>query len=258
MVSPEDEPPAAATSSVAWLEARWPLAHRIRVVTTLRQGGTSTGVYQGFNLATHVGDDPKAVADNRLQLQALLGDLPVQWLEQVHGTEIVAARPGEVPEADGAWTDQPGVVLAILTADCLPVILADAEGQALAAVHGGWRGLVGGVLEAAVQSLPTAPTHAWLGPAIGPEHYEVGPEVLSAVRELGIADAGLIRMGDQSGKGTLDLFTLAERKLRALGVTSIHGERWSTWDTTRFYSYRREGQTGRMATLAWLSPERRR
>ncbi len=245
-----------SAGAVHWLEARWPLADRIRVLTTLRQGGVSTGAYEGFNLATHVGDDPRSVAGNRQQLQTLLGGMPVQWLDQVHGTDIIEAKPETTPEADGAWTDQRGVVLAILTADCLPVVLADAAGTALAAVHGGWRGLVGGVLEAAVASLPSTPTHAWLGPAIGPDHYEVGPDVLDGVRDLGYPEEGLIAAALEPGKGYLDLFTLAERKLRELGVASIHGERWSTWDTARFYSYRREGQTGRMATLAWLPPLR--
>ncbi|MGE0625796.1 MAG: peptidoglycan editing factor PgeF [Pseudomonadales bacterium] len=240
-----------------WLDAQWPYGDRVRALTTTREDGHSTGVYARFNLATHVGDDPAAVRANRRDLDALLGGMPVQWLEQVHGTAVVqATRDGvhTVPEADGAWTGERGLVLAVLTADCLPVVLVDDRCRNLAIVHAGWRGLVSGVIAAGCAALPFRPRAAWLGPAIGPDAYEVGADVLQAVARLPVRAEDAIRPSPQTGKGYLDLHRLAERLLSREGVTEVYGVRACTYTDPRFYSYRRVGETGRMATLAWLRP----
>lgn len=244
--------------ALRWVEPSWLFAGQARVLTTTRAGGVSEGPYTGFNLADHVGDDPGRVSANRGILGEMLGGMPVQWLEQVHGTAIIEAGVGDgsIPVADGTWTAERGRVLAVLTADCLPVVLADRNFEVLAAVHGGWRGLVNGVLAAACAAMPVRPAFAWLGPAIGPDVYEVGEEVLQAVTDQDPSLAPALRRSTVAGKGYLDLFSLAELQLQQLGVTETYTERHSTWDTERFYSYRREGQTGRMATLAWL-PTRR-
>lgn len=245
---------AAESDPISWIEPRWSYGNRLRVLTTLRTGGVSAPPFAGFNLAGHVGDNDRDVLENRRQLNELLGHLPVQWLNQVHGTTVVPASLDGVPEADGVWTAERGTVLAVLTADCLPVVLTDHSFQALAVVHGGWRGLVAGVLAEACAALPVPPTIAWLGPAIGPDLYEVGAEVLEAVLTGHPEAAPAVRNRNAAGKGYLDLFTLAERQLKSLGIREVYSERQSTWDTRRFYSYRREGPTGRMATLAWLPP----
>ncbi|HEY5644312.1 MAG TPA: peptidoglycan editing factor PgeF [Pseudomonadales bacterium] len=240
---------------IDWVEPEWPYHDRVRVLTTTRAGGVSSGPYSGFNLADHVGDDPKAVRANRAELDELLGGLPVQWLEQVHGTDIVQVsrkRIARVPTADGAWTNERMLVLAVLTADCLPVVLADRAFRSLAVVHAGWRGLVAGVLAAACAALPERPQIAWIGPAIGAEAYEVGAEVLAAVDALGVGTDDVVRNAAAAGKGHLDLPGLARRLLDREGVVEVYGERYCTHRDPRFYSFRRDGQTGRMATLAWL------
>lgn len=240
---------------IRWVEARWPYGDRVRALTTARDGGRSSGPFAQLNLATHVGDDPAAVRSNRRQLADLLGGLPTQWLEQVHGTTVVRASPGTtatVPVADGAWTDEPGLVLTVLTADCLPVVLVDGRCRNLAVVHAGWRGLVSGVLTSACGALPFRPTAAWLGPAIGPEAYEVGAEVLEAVARLPVPMAAVRRPASAPDKGMLDLFALAAGLLEQEGVTEVYTDRLCTCTDPRFYSYRRDGGTGRMATLAWL------
>ncbi len=261
------------SGQIRWIEPRWPYENGPRVLTTLRTGGVSAPPFDSFNLADHVGDSDDAVLENRRRLDHLLGHLPVQWLNQVHGTKVVEASAGgvsladglpsadRVPEADGVWTAEQGRVLAVLTADCLPVVLTDHSFQVLAVVHGGWRGLVAGVLAEACAALPVPATIAWLGPAIGPDVYEVGEEVLDAVlaghpySEPAVRNR---RAGVKGGgKGYLDLFALAELQLKSLGIREVYSERLSTWDTGRFYSYRKEGQTGRMATLAWLPSQSR-
>ncbi len=245
-------------AGVRWVEPRWPHGHRLRVLTTTRQGGASRAPYDGFNLATHVGDAPSSVAANRRLLSGLLGGLPVQWLEQVHGTEIVEASAGSahrVPVADGAWTRESGLVLAVLTADCLPVVLADSSFTCFAVVHAGWRGLVGGVLESACRRLPVSPAIAWLGPAIGPRAYEVGEAVRTAVMALPVDTGPALLPGHVGGKWQLDLYALAAALLRRCGVAEIYGEGYCTWTDEVFFSHRRDGgRTGRMATLAWRIP----
>jgi polyphenol oxidase len=235
----------------------WPAPARVRACTTTRVGGVSGGPYAALNLATHVGDDPAAVAVNRARLCAELA-LPAQpmWLSQVHGCEAVVADPAaaEPAVADAALTRERGQVCAVLTADCLPVLLCDRAGSACAAVHAGWRGLQRGVIEATVArlGLPPATLLAWLGPAIGPQRFEVGPEVRAAFADADPAAADAFRAG-AGDRWLADLYALARLRLAALGIGAVYGGGLCTLsDPARFYSYRRDAQTGRMATLIWL------
>lgn len=236
----------------------WPVPAHVRALTTTRAGGISTGPYASLNLADHVGDDPAAVAANRMRLVAEAG-LPADpvWLQQVHGNTVVdIARATPVPEADAAYSHQPGQVCAVLTADCLPVLLCDRAGEQVAAVHAGWRGLAAGVIEQAVAALPVpgAELLAWLGPAISAAAYTVGDEV----RETFIAHDPRAAAAFQPGRHDgwhADLYQLARQRLAACGVPAVHGGGRCTFrEAQHFYSYRRDGVTGRMATLIWLAP----
>lgn len=250
---------ASSVSAIATFTADWPAPPRVRSLLTTRVGGFSGGSWAGFNLASHVGDDPAAVAANRQRLAAMLPSAPC-WLEQVHGVDIVecSAAPavGAVPpHADAAFTRVPGVVCAVLTADCLPLLLADDAGSVVAAAHAGWRGLCNGVIERTVAAMGCSPArlHAYLGPAIGATAFEVGDEVraafLAADPLAGAAFAPLV-----PGKWLADLAMLARQRLAALGVRSVSGGELCTLsDAQRFYSYRRDGVCGRMASLVWLA-----
>lgn len=239
-----------------FLTPRWPAPERVRALQTVRCGGHSVPPWDRLNLATHTGDDPAAVAANRQLLQARAG-LPAEplWLEQVHGAEVVAAhRSAPGVRADAAWTDRAGVVCAVLTADCLPVLLADRDARVVAAVHAGWRGLAGGILEAVVAALPVpaAALHAWLGPAIGPAAFEVGPEVAEALADRDVATTEGLSPG-AGDRWYADLYALARYRLQTLGVASVDGGGWCTYtDRARFFSHRRDGPTGRMASLVYL------
>jgi YfiH family protein len=234
----------------------WPAPANVRALQTTRIGGVSCGPWAGFNLGDHVGDDPQAVASNRARLRALLPAEPV-WLRQVHGAVAVdAALAGKsVPEADAAFARQPGVVCAVLTADCLPVLFCDRSGTAVAAAHAGWRGLLAGVLESAMAALgrPPAELLAWLGPAIGPHAFEVGPEVRAAfvAGDTGAAAAFVPGAGD---RWWCDLPLLARRRLAAAGVQAVFGgDACTASEPGRYFSYRRDGVSGRMASLVWLA-----
>lgn len=245
----------------AWLDADWPAPPGVRAVTSLRSGdGVSQPPFDRLNLGMNSGDDPAAVRENRRRLRAWLG-LPGEpvWLRQVHGTGVVRlhANPGpeagEGIEADASVTSDPNTVLAILTADCLPVVFAAADGSEIAAAHAGWRGLAAGVLEATVAAMATPPPHlqAWLGPAAGPKHYEIGAEVRDAfvARDPGASSAFL---PTRPGHWHADLYALARRRLVAAGVPAIYGGGLCTIaDPARFFSHRRDARTGRLVTLAW-------
>lgn len=233
----------------------WPAPARVRALQTTRRGGVSLPPYDGFNLGSHVGDRPEAVAANRSCLAEHLPASPC-WLEQVHGTRVLALPPaGAGPwEADAAFTRQGRVVCAVMTADCLPVLLCDRQGTVVAAAHAGWRGLLAGILEQTVGALgvPGSQLLAWLGPAIGAGAFEVGEEVRAVFVARDAAAALHFRPGN-GGRYWADLGGLARQRLAACGVGAIHGGQWCTWsDASRFFSYRREGQTGRMASLIWL------
>jgi len=236
----------------------WPAPAGVRAAFTLRGGGLSAPPFDTCNVGAHVGDDPLAVAANRARLRSSLG-LPAEpvWLEQVHGERVAdldALAPGESPgPADAAVTRTLGRVCAIQVADCMPVLLAAADGSAVGAAHAGWRGLAGGVLEATVAAMkvPPAGLLAWLGPAIGPGHFEVGGEVRTAfmTRDAG---AEVAFTPNARGRWQADLYALARRRLATLGVASVHGGGWCTYgDRERFFSYRRDGRCGRMAALIW-------
>lgn len=244
-------------TAIGWIVPEWPLTSHVRVISTLRTGGVSEGPYASLNLAAHVGDRPEAVTANRRQLREA-AQLPAEplWLEQVHGVDVVRHAEAEAgARADAAVAFEPGRVCAVMTADCLPVVVADRGGTCVAAAHAGWRGLLGGVLEATVAELGVAARdlHAWLGPAIGPEAFEVGAEVREAyVNRVGGSEACFALTG--RGRYLADLYGLARLVLESAGVGAVHGGGWCTHrDRERFYSFRRDGVTGRMATLAWLA-----
>ena len=234
----------------------WPAPVNVKAVTTTRQGGVSELPYDSFNLADHVGDAPDAVQQNRDFLQQSL-QLPAApaWLNQVHGDTVVdVGQCGHQPSADAGFSTRTGLVCAVLTADCLPVLLCDRDGTRVAAVHAGWRGLASGVLESSVRALDTDPGRllAWLGPAIGPSSFEVGEEVRLAFSDLHVRAAEAFAAG-AGGRWMADLYHLARIRLQAMGVTALYGGGFCTFtDRERFYSYRRDGVTGRMASLIWL------
>lgn len=232
----------------------WPAPANVRALATTRAGGVSLPPWDGLNLGDHVGDDPAAVAENRRRLRQVLPAAPL-WLRQVHGTRCVdAARAAPGAEADAAVARAPGVVCAVLTADCLPLLLCDEAGTTVAAAHAGWRGLAAGVIEATVRAmdLPGERLVAWLGPAIGPENFEVGGEVRAA---FVAHDPAAVRafVPGAPGKWLCDIYRLARQRLAALGVHRVAGADFCTArDAGRFFSYRRDGATGRMAALIWL------
>ena len=244
-----------------FIEPDWPAPARVLALSTTRQGGTSGAPWNSCNLAHHVGDDPAAVAANRrLLLQCLPVGTAIQWLDQVHGTRVVSARAeGGVPEADASVSRGPGVACAVLTADCLPVLLCDRAGSAVAAAHAGWRGLAAGVLEATVAAMqvPGAELLAWLGPAIGPARFEVGREVREQfLQGPGEGTAQAFRPSPGApGHYLADLYQLARLRLQAAGVEGIYGgDRCTYSESGHFFSYRRDGHTGRMASLVMIAP----
>lgn len=241
------------------LHPEWPAPPRVRALQTLRGGGCSPAPWDSCNLGDHVGDAPERVAVNRAGLRALLPNEPC-WLRQVHGIAVVdAAAVTGAPEADAAFTRRPGTVCAAMTADCLPVLFCDRAGSVVAVAHAGWRGLAAGVLGATVAAMGAPPEEllAWFGPAIGARHFEVGAEVRAAFVDHDPAAAGAFQ-AVSDGKWLADIVALARQRLTAIGVTAIFGGGHCTMsERERFFSYRRDGVTGRMATLIWLAPARR-
>ena len=233
----------------------WPAPGNVKAVQTTRNGGFSKGAYASFNLGSHVGDDPLIVAANRQLLSPIVPTEPV-WLSQVHGTQVInAATANCAPTADAAFAASHNTVCAVMTADCLPILLCDQSGTVVAAVHAGWRGLLNGVIEASVQTMQKLPGElmAWLGPAIGPTAFEVGDEVRDAFLAHGQAtQKAFVRHGES--KWLADIYQLARMRLQKSGIESICGGNLCTYsDANSFYSYRRDGITGRMATLVWLT-----
>lgn len=225
----------------------------VRAVYTDRLGGVSQPPFASFNLGDHVGDNPEHVVRNRKAFQQALPGAPC-WLTQVHGTTIVDAGLAETNvEADGAFTRGRHVPCVVMTADCLPILLADEQGRAVAAVHGGWRGLASGIIDATIKAMgiPPSALKAWLGPAIGPEAFQVGTEVREAFTQtLNGAEVAFTPDGDRYLANIQQLATL---QLNALGVSQIQRHSGCTFnDAEHFFSYRRDGQTGRMATAIWL------
>ncbi|WP_312934884.1 peptidoglycan editing factor PgeF, partial [Stutzerimonas nitrititolerans] len=236
-----------------WLVPDWPAPARVRACVTTRSGGISQPPFDSFNLGDHVDDAPEAVAENRGRLRQIL-DVQPGWMSQVHSVEVVQADPSRLQVADANWSDKPGIACAVLTADCLPVLFCDRAGTRVAAAHAGWRGLAGGVLEATVEALgsPGDQLLAWLGPAIGPEAFEVGPEVREAFVSQQAAAAEAFRPSHNAGRFMADLYRLARIRLAAIGLVEVHGGGFCTFNDPRFYSYRRAARTGRFASLIWL------
>lgn len=249
----------------ACVEPEWPAPANIVAFTTCRQGGFSRPPFDEFNLGQHVGDEAESVSRNRQQLlSACEGLQGIQWLQQVHGQAVIYADGGDTePQADAAYTDQPGIACAVMTADCLPLLLCDKSGRQVAAVHAGWRGLAAGVIESAVDCFEAAPGQlmAWLGPAISQQYFEVGFEVreqfLSKARAVDKAavEGSFVVSSQREGHFFADLYSLANIRLSALGVTAVYGgEHCCYGDSSRFFSYRREAVTGRMVSVIYKKP----
>lgn len=242
------------------LQPDWPVPMAVRAAFSLRSGGASAPPWDSLNLGVHVGDDPTTVLENRRRLVNAL-QLPREpvWLDQVHGREVLRVglqslpAAGERPTADAVVTMEPGVVLAVQVADCLPVLFASEDGDVLGAAHAGWRGLVAGVLESTVVAMRLEPARiiAWLGPCIGPAHFEVGAEVREAFLNAQPGAAAAFAVNPR-GRWQCDLPRLARDRLAAMGVHRVFGGQWCTAaDPVRFYSHRRDQRTGRMAALLW-------
>ncbi|HSI43393.1 MAG TPA: peptidoglycan editing factor PgeF [Methylotenera sp.] len=244
--------------NLIFITPNWPAPPNVKAMQTTRIGGVSQGAYTSLNLGEHVKDDPLAVAHNRQLLSPYLPSEPV-WMNQVHGVEVIdAAKSGCLENADGAFTTHTDVVCVTMTADCLPVLLCDKAGTVIAAVHAGWRGLCDGVIKSAIAKMPAKPENilAWLGPAIGPNAFEVGDDVREQfLQKDAQANSAFKPHGD---KWLCDIYTLAKQRLVSTGVKGIYGgsvnEEFCTYtDETRFFSFRRDNATGRMASLIWLA-----
>ena len=225
----------------------------MRALITTRSGGASSGKFASLNLSARVGDDPQCVARNRATLRACLPAEPA-WVKQVHGTAVIdAARATPEAEADAVVTQDIGQVCAVMTADCLPVLLSDRAGKCVGIAHAGWRGLAGGVVENVVQAMAVPPRDliAYIGPGIGARRYEVGEEVRKAFVDRDPAAASSFAPR-QDGKYLVDLYGLARQRLAAAGVAEVHGGEFCTASEGRFFSFRRDRVTGRMASLIWL------
>ena len=255
-----------AGAGLDWIVPAWPAANCVQSFSTTRNGGVSRGPYATLNLgfgstqrATR--DSPDAIAENRLRVAAFLPSPPI-WLDQTHGADVAIVDRtnadvlrADPPFVDAAITREPGAVLTILAADCLPIVLAARDGSAVGIAHAGWRGLARGVVDNAIDAMQVAPGDvvAWLGPAIGPTAFEVGADVRSAFVERDAA-AGASFRPKSEGKWLADLYSLARLRLERAGVRNVHGGGYCTHDdAARFFSYRRDRETGRMATFAWIA-----
>lgn len=249
-----------------WIFPDWPAPARVKALFTTRNGGVSGPPYASLNLGNHVGDDPLRVEQNRALLRSLLPENP-SWLKQVHGTAVIDAGTRsceagscEAEEGDAAFTRERAKVCAVLVADCLPILLCDREGTIVGLMHAGWRGLAAGIIQRTISTIDHrgSPLMAWLGPAIGPDRFEVGEEVRNIFirRDRKSAGAFVRAPGDGNAhdKWLANIFLLAQQQLVDAGVTEIHGGGICTYsDPARFFSYRRDGTTGRMAGLIWLA-----
>ena len=236
-----------------WLIPDWPAPAGVKACVTTRTGGVSLAPFDSLNLGDHVDDSPEAVAENRRRLTERFSIQPA-WLKQVHGIAVAHADPGQVATADASWTATPGIACAAMTADCLPVLFCDRAGTRVAAAHAGWRGLAAGVLEATLDTLavPAGDVLVWLGPAIGPQAFEVGPEVRETFVRQVPESARAFVPGAHEGKLMADIYELARLRLAARGVTAVYGGGLCTVTDPRFFSYRRHPRTGRFASLIWL------
>lgn len=240
-------------ADLPWITPDWPAPANVKALQTTRHGGVSTGVYASLNLGDHVKDLARHVAANRQKLSAYLPSEPV-WLQQVHGVRVIdAALSSCLESADASFSRRKQVVCVTMTADCLPVLLCDQAGTAVAAIHAGWRSLCDGVIEATIAAMPVPPNTlmAWLGPAIGPDAFEVGGEVRAQfMAQDAQAELAFKPKGD---KWLGDLYTIARQRLQMLGVSQVYGGGRCTYsEPETFFSFRRDGDTGRMASFIWL------
>lgn len=246
--------------SIDLITPDWPAPPGVKALFSTRAGGVSTGQYLSLNLGVHVGDQTEQVSENRRRLRECLPAAPV-WLNQVHGANVVVAETIQLPngglaQADGIVTIQRNLPCAVLVADCLPVLLCSDDGAVVGAAHAGWRGLQRGVLERTVEIMSAKATKlmAWLGPAIGPGVFEVGSDVFDAFTSVSPEDASAFKpVAGKRDKYFADIYELARRRLKRAGVPAIYGGQYCTFtESTRFFSYRRDGRTGRMAGLIWI------
>ncbi|MFW1677245.1 peptidoglycan editing factor PgeF [Pontibacter sp. JAM-7] len=243
-----------------WIQASWPAPKQVHALTTTRLGGVSNAPFASLNLGDHVDDLSESVAKNRVLLLQSLGLVrSPQWLQQVHGTDVVEASDnGLIPEADACWTVETGLACIVMTADCLPVFFTNSSGTRVAVAHAGWRGLLAGILEKTLQQFNnTDDVIAWLGPAIGPKAFEVGDEVRAAFLSQNLENADAFEATGVPEKYMADLYQLARMRLKQAGVVSVSGGDYCTFnDADKFFSYRRDGMTGRMASLIWIEDMR--
>ena len=248
------------TAGIPYLAPDWRTARQVCAAVTLRIGGVSAAPLDSLNLGTPSEDAPGAVAENRRRVREYFG-LPSEpvWLSQYHSADVVDLDTSDLrtpPRADAAVTRRAGPVCAIRVADCMPVLLAEEHGAVIGAAHAGWRGLAAGVIEATVKAMgaPPARVLAWLGPCIAQPSFEVGDDVRTAfIEQHAAADEAFVR--NSRGRWQCDLYLLARQRLAALGVTRVTGGEWDTFaDRERFFSYRRDGRTGRMTALIWINP----
>ena len=236
-----------------WLVPDWPAPATIHAATTLRTGGVSLGAFSSLNPALHVGDDNNQVGLNRQIIREML-DLPDEpvWLDQVHSNRAVKAlKTTSLQQADASYTDESGIVCAVMTADCLPLLVCSSDGTQVAAIHAGWRGLLAGVISNTVAAMQKQDFLVWLGPAIGPDCFEVGSEVRDAFLHKSTEFNPAFK-AQSNGKWLADIYQLARVELADVGITKVYGGAHCTFtEHERFYSYRRDAQTGRMATLIW-------
>jgi YfiH family protein len=236
-----------------WLIPDWPAPAGVKACVTTRADGVSLAPFDSLNLGDHVDDSPEAVAENRRRLTDQFSIQPA-WLKQVHGIAVAHADPSLTATADASWTATPGIACTAMTADCLPALFCDRAGTRVAAAHAGWRGLAAGVLEATLDSLAVPPEEVlvWLGPAIGPQAFEVGPEVRETFVEQLPEAAKAFVPSQNAGKFMADIYELARLRLATRGVTAVYGGGFCTVTDPRFFSYRRSPRTGRFASLVWL------
>ncbi|HEY0269091.1 MAG TPA: peptidoglycan editing factor PgeF [Methyloradius sp.] len=233
----------------------WPAPANIKALQTTRTGGLSKSPYDSLNFGDHVGDDAMVVASNRQLLNPFVPTEPL-WLKQIHSTIAVnAALTSCLPEADAAYSKQKNIVCAVMTADCLPILICDEAGTTVAAVHAGWKGLLDGVIESTIKALEIPPQNllVWLGPAIGPNAFEVGRDVYDGFIQHDANSIQAFTLQNTTDKWLADIYQLARLRLRNMGVTRIYGGEYCTYSAKeQFFSFRRDGATGRMATLIWF------
>ncbi|WP_041354611.1 peptidoglycan editing factor PgeF [Methylophaga nitratireducenticrescens] len=243
----------------SFIEVNWPAPKNIRAITTTRNGGQSLAPFDSLNLGDHVGDNPDCVAANRQRLiEAALMPAEPLWLKQTHSTAVIHSSQWQQNiEADAIISNSINQVCAVMTADCLPLLITDKSGSQVAAIHAGWRGLQAGIIENTLARFGVAGSEilAWMGPAIGPKAFEVGPEVKAAFLAIDPAAESAF-IASHSDRYLADIYMLARQRLSAQGVTAIYGGDFCTYsENERFFSYRHEGVTGRMATLIWIEAE---